>query len=328
MCHVLPLIQTVLGKAQRHQALTLVTLAVLFTLVGGTLFSITQAVSLFTGIYWAITTATTVGYGDITPKNTIGRLIAAGVMLTAIPLFASLFAVIAASLTAQEIRKVMGLDKRVPRDGYVLIIGSGPLVRQTIEDLNQAGRSCVVVAESRPGELDGLEESVRLISGSPLDEDTLKKAHPERAQQILITAEKDSDVLLCTVLTKHLAPNVSIIAVVTSRKVAQAISDLGVDIAFSSEELLGHTLAKSLEAPHASEVISKLLGSENYELLEEAVIESNVGRRLSEIRDESRDLILGVATDAGVSIGVDEDPVLSSNNHLVLIRLRDSPKRR
>ncbi len=298
----------------------------MFTLIGGTLFSITQTVSLFTGIYWAITTATTVGYGDVTPKNTTGRLIAAGVMLTAIPLFASLFAVVAASLTAQEIRKVMGLDRRVPKDGYVLIIGSGPLVRQTIEDLSGAGRSCVIVAESKPGDLDGLKGSIHLISGSPLDEDTLKKAHPERAQQILITSEKDSEVLLSTVLTKHLAPSVSIIAVVTSRQVAQAISDLGVDVAFSSEELLGHTLAKSLEAPHASEVISKLLGSDSYELLEEAVSEAHAGRRLSEVRGESQDLILGVTKDTGVSIGVDEDPVLSSNNNLILIRLRDTQK--
>ncbi len=283
--------------------------------------------SLFTGLYWAVTTATTVGYGDVTPKNSTGRVVAVGVMLTAIPLFASLFAVVAAYLTAQEIRKVMGLDKRAPKDAYVLIVGSGPLVSQTIQDLHDVGRSCVIVAEAKSGEFDDFDEFAHLISGSPLDESTLKRAHPERAEQILIVAESDADVLLCTVLIKHLAPHASIIAVVTSRKVAQAISDLGVEVVFSAEELLGHTLAKSLEAPHASKVISKLLGSDDYELIEELVTSTHEGKRLSEIRRESRDLILGVTNEAGVTIGVAEDPLLSSDDHLILIRSKENLKR-
>lgn len=37
--------------------------------------------SIPVGIYWAITTLTTVGFGDITPKTDLGRLIASLMML-------------------------------------------------------------------------------------------------------------------------------------------------------------------------------------------------------------------------------------------------------
>ena len=40
--------------------------------------------SLGTGLWWAVQTVTTVGYGDVTPENTIGRLVGAVFMLEAI----------------------------------------------------------------------------------------------------------------------------------------------------------------------------------------------------------------------------------------------------
>jgi voltage-gated potassium channel Kch len=59
---------------------------------GGALFSVTQHVPFPTGLYWALSTATTVGYGDVTPRGVAARLIASAVMLTAIPMLAAVFA--------------------------------------------------------------------------------------------------------------------------------------------------------------------------------------------------------------------------------------------
>jgi hypothetical protein len=42
-----------------------------------------------------VTTATTVGYGDVTPRNTAGGVIATGVMLTTIPIVPAVFALVA-----------------------------------------------------------------------------------------------------------------------------------------------------------------------------------------------------------------------------------------
>ena len=58
-------------------------LAVLTAMVGGAGFAAEEGISFGNGVYWAITTMTTVG-GDITPKTTEGKAIAVVVMLVGI----------------------------------------------------------------------------------------------------------------------------------------------------------------------------------------------------------------------------------------------------
>ncbi|MHB1852749.1 MAG: ion channel, partial [Acidimicrobiales bacterium] len=77
----------------RWHALILIGAAAVLIVVGGVVFAATQHLPVTTGWYWAITTATTVGYGDVVPKNASGRFVASVVMLTTVPLLAGAFAV-------------------------------------------------------------------------------------------------------------------------------------------------------------------------------------------------------------------------------------------
>jgi voltage-gated potassium channel len=54
---------------------------------GGVMFSIFEDISWDQGIYWALTTVTTVGYGDITPHNITGYVIADCTMVLTIPIW-------------------------------------------------------------------------------------------------------------------------------------------------------------------------------------------------------------------------------------------------
>ncbi len=81
-------------------------LALLVLLIGGEAFAQAKGITAGNGIYWALTTMTTVGYGDITPKTDSGKVIASALMLVGIGFFAILTGAIAQRFLASEVKDV------------------------------------------------------------------------------------------------------------------------------------------------------------------------------------------------------------------------------
>jgi len=55
------------------------------------------------GIWWALVTITTVGYGDITPLTTLGRLVAGTLMFVGLGLIATVTAIVSAKFIANYV---------------------------------------------------------------------------------------------------------------------------------------------------------------------------------------------------------------------------------
>jgi voltage-gated potassium channel len=89
----------------RRLALYTIVGAVAFDLLGAICFAAVENLSVPTAIYWSVTTATTVGYGDVTPHTHVGRVIAVLVMLTVIPLFAATFSLLTTSWTTKNVSR-------------------------------------------------------------------------------------------------------------------------------------------------------------------------------------------------------------------------------
>ena len=77
-------------------------LAVLTAIAGAEAFSVVESVERGEALYWSLSTMTTVGYGDETPKTEEGRFIAVAVMLVGIGFAAVLTGAIAQRFIATE----------------------------------------------------------------------------------------------------------------------------------------------------------------------------------------------------------------------------------
>ena len=84
----------------RNAMAVIVAATLVSVVVGGaliTVFDPEEFPDLGTGLWWALQTVTTVGYGDVTPESTVGRLVAALFLLEAISFVTIVTAVITSS---------------------------------------------------------------------------------------------------------------------------------------------------------------------------------------------------------------------------------------
>ena len=100
-------------KASRFKiSVFLVAVLSIVIIVGSVMYLVEGPASGFTsipmGIYWAIVTLTTVGFGDITPATTLGQTIASFVMILGYGIIAVPTGIVTAELTVQSRAQLRG----------------------------------------------------------------------------------------------------------------------------------------------------------------------------------------------------------------------------
>jgi voltage-gated potassium channel len=105
----------------RRAGLLIASVTVVVTLVSGVLMwalDRDEFDNIWLGLWWAVQTVTTVGYGDVTPANPIGRIIAAIVMLTGIGFLTVVTAAITAVFVESARRRFRDETEQVERDRH------------------------------------------------------------------------------------------------------------------------------------------------------------------------------------------------------------------
>lgn len=100
----------------RRAAQIIATATVTVSVVAGILMHLTdpkQFPNVGIGLWWAIQTVTTVGYGDVVPKSVAGRLIASLVMLLGIGFLTVITATITATFIESKRRQLQGASDDV-----------------------------------------------------------------------------------------------------------------------------------------------------------------------------------------------------------------------
>ncbi|MFM7362454.1 MAG: ion transporter [Cyanobium sp.] len=133
------LLWTALWAGRRKIAVFLLAIVALVVLIGSVMFALESSLnpafrSIPVGIYWAIVTVTTVGYGDVAPVTPLGRLVASATMLIGYSIIAVPTGILTAELgSAVQRRRTAGSEGtkgseegRCPHCGALRTPDSGP----------------------------------------------------------------------------------------------------------------------------------------------------------------------------------------------------------
>lgn len=130
--------------ASRRKIMVFLSVVVMIVLVIGTMMYVMEGpehgfTSIPFAIYWAISTMTTVGYGDIVPATDLGRLLASIIMLLGWGILAVPTGIVTAEMTAQRFRprwvsgercRACGLEGHEEDAEYCRICGARLEIRQ------------------------------------------------------------------------------------------------------------------------------------------------------------------------------------------------------
>jgi voltage-gated potassium channel len=88
-------------------------LALMTALGGGAAFAAVEGLSAWDGVYWAVTTMTTVGYGDVTPATDGGRLIAIFVMVVGIGFLTMVIGAVSQRFVTPELQEAAVTEQEI-----------------------------------------------------------------------------------------------------------------------------------------------------------------------------------------------------------------------
>jgi voltage-gated potassium channel len=160
--------------------------------------------SIGEGIWWAVQTMSTVGYGDIVPESFIGKAIACFAILFGGGFVAYYFTSIASHMIRTQTAFTLGTET-YRGSGHIILIGYNERTKKIIHTLHENSQIPIVIMDGTLKEHPIPQSNVFFIRGDSTMEESWIKANVTKSKLAVITAdptksEKDSDMYVITSL--------------------------------------------------------------------------------------------------------------------------------
>lgn len=318
---VLTLLKTLRRILQKVSLGIILGIAALVLILGAVAFSKVEHVDIFTAMYWSIITMATIGYGDVVPRTSFGRILAIVMAVVGISSFTSLITVITNRIITFATMRVQGMAS-LKRKNHVVIVGWGEAAREAVRELssNLPELDIVVVARERPQ----TDDRVDFVRGEPTDEDALRRASVDKAKYVIVCPGNDADTITSILHIRAMNKTGKIIAEALRDSSIPLLRQAGADIVVPTRSLGGRLLASAVFEPGVAmfieDVSSSALGTADLvEVCAEEYSGRSVGEVLLELKRSRNALLLAIRRGDKVIVNPPLDHTLLSEDRLILL---------
>ena len=209
--------------------LLIVILGTFFTyLLGQSNFNV-KVSSPIEALYFTVVTITTVGYGDIYPVTSVGRIFVIILVLAGISTFLGAVTFITGDFMSNNMAKlsgkISGLERKTLRNHHVLI--GMDYVNQDIAKKLHNNRDRFIIVSSDKTMVDRYSgEGIRAYVADTTSESDMMKFELSRAKSIIIDLRNNSVTIYVLLIVRKLAPGVPTIIVAQNSEIAERVSEL------------------------------------------------------------------------------------------------------
>ena len=196
--------------------------------------------------YFTVVTASTVGYGDISPATDIAQLFALSSLVMNVAAFAVALGVLLTPAIEAQLSKALGkmTDRQIDLlEGHVLVLGYGDLTEPILEELAaREGVEYAVVTTDETAARRLADRDVPVHTADPSDVEPLERVNLADARAVVAATDDDARDALAILTARQLNPKVRIAAAVTQRENVDKLRRAGADQVISPSTLGGHIL--------------------------------------------------------------------------------------
>ncbi len=232
----------------------------LIVVVGTAGYHLIEKMSVLDGLYMTFITLTTIGFSEVNPLSSAGKLFTIAISIFGIGTVAFM-----ATRTAQVLVRYQRLQHRfmtrkIERlEHHYVVCGYGRLGRRIVTDLIDAGLPFVVI-ERDPERTEWLEAAGYLyVEGDAEDDDVLHEAGIERAEGLILTLPEDSANVFAALTAKELHPGLFTLARTNQHKNTQKLLRAGVDKVISPYEIGADRMAQVILRPYVDQFMEQVL---------------------------------------------------------------------
>lgn len=300
------------------------------------------------GLWWALVTVTTIGYGDKVPITLQGRLVGSGVILVGIGLVGLFMGKISAILVERRIREGRGLTDAKHLKDHFVILGHKADMAGFIAGILRVNpvlprERLVLISQIDENVVDELRLSfpgVLFLRGDIVDPMAIQRANVAQAARVLVLAdeslnrsdqEKDARTVMAVMTIKNLAPEVYTCAEVIDSKYDEHLRLAKCDEVILSREYSRFLLVSATVSEGISKVLHEMLDLSDLKGLQTTEIPAEyVERPFSDLRlhmQGNGQLLLGVLENTGRAIEIKRQALRDAQKTSFVNTLVDNLKR-
>ena len=257
------------------------------TLIAGTIGYLLLGLSPLNAVYQTVTTVSTVGYGEIEPLSTTGRVFTIVLILVGVGTALFTFTVLLETVVEGHVGDLLG-RRRMEREiaglhGHLIVCGWGRVGKAIGEYVSHAGQQ-VVVIDRDAERVEGMPHLS--VVGDVTDDAVLRHAGIDRARVLVAAVDSDADNVYVTLSARTLRPDLLIVARSRSESADEKLRRAGANRVVNPQRIGGDRMAAFALQPHVVDFLDIVMHDRSLEFrLEEVAVPATSALAGTSLRD-------------------------------------------
>jgi voltage-gated potassium channel len=267
----------------RHRLFKVISGILAFAISGALIISIVESKGPFSSLgksfWYVLVTITTVGYGDMVPDTTAGKVIGGLIIFIGVALLSTFTATVSTIFITRQLKEGRGLEQ-IKLKNHLIICGWNYNAEQILtglkKQLNRAGSVVLInqLAEEAVSEIINhfAALKIKFVHGDFTKESTLNRANIKSAQAVIIVpdtsaglgSKSDERTILASLSIKGINQKIKVYAHILDRENLSHIRKAKADDVLISDSYSGYLLAAHILSPGVPQLINHLFSDDGH----------------------------------------------------------------